>query len=267
FQGIGITSDFHDHASGSVSFSPLGGAFAVPLAVYPYMFEFASKALLMIRFQQFFLYFITTSLYPVLVILVLILRIFPLTRRLGGLLMAIGISLFFVFPMFYVMGGIILENIRLQQPDLHAPVIGTLTFDSNAFYDKLSLGATDQAECEALLSDPDFKTNYEKALKEKAGGLNYCASSTDSDISILQMLADSVNVLLYSIDFTGLIISNEAYLDSLVGPGGAIDATARLVFFSMFFTLLSVFSTVGAIKGLSPLLGGDTEIAGLTHLI
>jgi hypothetical protein len=266
FQGIGISSDFHDHASGTISLSPIGGAFTVPLGVYTYMFEFASKALIMIRFQQFFLYFITTALYPVLTILGLILRISPLTRRLGGLLMAIGISLFFVFPMFYVMGGMVLENIRLQQADMNAPVIGTLNFDSEAFYSRLNLAATDQADYEALLNDPNFKYNSQ-LLQDKVGGLNYCASSTDSDISMLQMIADTVKTLIYSIDFTGLIISNDAYLDSLVGPGGVIDATARLVFFSMFFTLLSVFATVGAIKGLSPLLGGDTEIAGLTHLI
>ncbi len=267
FQGIGISSDFHDHASGTISLSPIGGAFTVPLGVYTYMFEFATKALMMIRFQQFLLYFITTALYPVLTILGLILRISPLTRRLGGLLMAIGISLFFIFPMFYVMGGIVLENIRLQQADMNAPVIGTLNFNSTAFYDKLNLATTDQAEYEALLADPNFAGNSQQILEDKVGGLNYCASSTDSDITLLQNIADTLKTLIYSIDFTGLIISNDAYLDSLVGPGGVIDATSRLVFFSMFFTLLSVFSTVGAIKGLSPLLGGDTEIAGLTHLI
>lgn len=267
FQGIGITSDFHEHASGTIQFSPIGGAFTVPLGVYTYMFEFASKSLIMIRFQQFLLFFITTSLFPVLTVLGLILRIFPLTRRLGGLLMAIGISLFFVFPMFYVMGGIVLENIRLQQDDPNAPVIATLTFNSTAFYNRLDLATTDQAELEALQSDPNFAKNLQQTLDSKTAGLNYCASTDDGDISTLEMISATVKQLVYSIDFTGLIISNDAYLDSLVGPGGVIDATARLVFFSMFFTLLSVFSTVGAIKGLSPLLGGDTEIAGLTHLI
>jgi hypothetical protein len=169
--------------------------------------------------------------------------------------------------MFYVMGGIVLENIRLQQTDMNAPVIGTLNFNSTAFYDKLNLATTDQVDYEALLADPNFASNSQQILEGKVGGLNYCASSTDSDITLLQNIADTLNTLIYSIDFTGLIISNDAYLDSLVGPGGVIDATARLVFFSMFFTLLSVFATVGAIKGLSPLLGGDTEIAGLTHLI
>jgi hypothetical protein len=41
----------------------------------------------------------------------------------------------------------------------------------------------------------------------------------------------------------------------------------RMVFFSLFFSFLAVMSTIAAIKGLSPLFGGDVEIAGLTHLV
>ena len=165
------------------------------------------------------------------------------------------------------MGGIVLENIRKDQTNPSDPVIGTFNFDSNAFYQKLGVAATaDQQDYEALLNDPNFAYKSAGDLQNKVKGLNYCTASTAGDISTLQTIADTVKQLVYAIDFTG-IVSNEDYINSLVGPGGVIDGTARLVFFSMFFTLLSVFSTVGAVRALSPLLGGDTEIAGLTHLI
>ena len=59
----------------------MGSAFSIPLGIYTYMFEFSSRALIIIRFQQFLIQFITTALYPSLVVLGLILRSFPLTCR------------------------------------------------------------------------------------------------------------------------------------------------------------------------------------------
>ena len=36
---------------------------------------------------------------------------------------------------------------------------------------------------------------------------------------------------------------------------------------ALVIPLISILVTIAFIKGLSPLLGGDVEIAGLTHLI
>ena len=94
-----------------------------------------------------------------------------------------------------------------------------------------------------------------------------CRSSDLGVVDGISMIWDWAKLFLYEIDFTGMIISNEDYIDSLISPGGVIDATARFVFFSMFFALLSIFSTVAATRSLSPLLGGDIELAGLTHLL
>ena len=47
----------------------------------------------------------------------------------------------------------------------------------------------------------------------------------------------------------------------------ALDLLARLMFFSTFFSFIAVIATIANIKVLSPMLGGDVEIAGLTRLI
>ncbi|MBD3398447.1 hypothetical protein GF412_04450 [Candidatus Micrarchaeota archaeon] len=279
FQNIGVSADFHEHTSGSVNYSPLGSAFSLPSSIYSYMFEFGMKSMVIVRFQQFFLNFINYSLYPVLVMLGLILRTFPFSRRLGGQLMAIGISLFFIFPMFYVLGAIIFKNVAMQSPyyDSSQPdpskrmpeVITSLDFDPEEFYGKVGFVEEDSI-VSGEVPGQDMPDDNEKYLTEELypETVNYCQQTSDfGEADAADLLSDWFDMFLYSIDFTGQIVDDDGYIDSLIGPGGVIDATARFVFFSMFFGLLSVFSTVGAIRSLSPIFGGDIELAGLTHLI
>ncbi|MCP4646944.1 MAG: hypothetical protein GY852_04305 [bacterium] len=284
FQNIGISGDFHEHTSGSVSFSPLGSVLSLPSSIYSYMFEFGMKSMVIVRFQQFFLNFINYSLYPVFVISGLILRTFPFSRRLGGLLMAIGISLFFIFPLFYVMGGIVFRSIAEQSihhdpdapldPNKRMPeVITALEFDPKEFYDQIGFITEDE---NLIPGAGDIPGENSQAITDTyllnvlyPDSANYCQTTDTGLEDAWDLLKDWGALFLYSIDFTTLTsgAQSEAYIDSLIGPGGVIDATARFVFFSMFFALLSVFSTIGAIRSLSPLLGGDIELAGLTHLI
>lgn len=277
-QGIGLNSDFHEHASGTMDYSPMGSLFSLPSSIYSYMFEFGMKAMVLVRFQAFFLNFITFSLYPVLLVLGLLLRTFPFSRRLGGLLMAIAISLFFVFPMFYVFGGIIFENIRAESPT--GTVLTSLHFDPAKFYAQMGIMSEDNF----ILSQPSQTTDPSSGmpglyspvattenLEYLYKGMDtYCDSSSMEALDTLESFYSlgqaMLTNLVFAVDFTDMVLSDD-YVDSLIGPGGVIDSTARFVFFSMFFAILSVFSTVGAIKSLSPLLGGDVELAGLTHLI
>ena len=57
------------------------------------------------------------------------------------------------------------------------------------------------------------------------------------------------------------------WIGGMFKAGGIVDTLARLAFFSVFFALLGALATIAAIKNLSIMLGGETEIAGLTHLI
>ena len=50
-------------------------------------------------------------------------------------------------------------------------------------------------------------------------------------------------------------------------PNGPLDSMARLTFWGMFFSLLSIIATIGSIRSLSATFGGDIEISGLTRLI
>lgn len=272
FQGFHLTGDFHEHASGSVSYSPLGSLFSLPSSVYSYMFEFGMRSMLIVRFQAFFINFINYSLYPVLLMLGMILRTFPFSRRIGGLLMAIGICLYFVFPMFYVFGGYVFENIRenvqCEDPDAqgHCPMIASLSFDPEELYGGVEFIEDDPYGKNALEDVAPAEVGTEEFNALYGGIDTYCDTSNMGVSGMGSMVWDLLRSSVFAMDFTTLF-SSEEYLDSIVGPGGVIDATARFTFFSMFFALLSIFSTVGAIRSLSPIFGGDIELAGLTHLI
>jgi hypothetical protein len=271
FQGFHFTGDFHEHASGTVNFSPMGSLFSLPSSVYSYMFEFGMRSMLIVRFQAFFINFINYALYPVLLMLGLILRTFPFARRIGGLLMAIAISLYFVFPMFYVVGGYMFENIRENvecegSAPGQCPVIAAVHFNPDTFYEGIELVADDPngaSEVEEI-EPPEIGTGEFEYLYR--GTDTYCDTENQGWEGIGDTLLNLGRSSIFAADFTTLL-SSEEYMDSILGPGGVIDATARFTFFSMFFALLSIFSTIGAIRSLSPIFGGDIELAGLTHLI
>lgn len=55
--------------------------------------------------------------------------------------------------------------------------------------------------------------------------------------------------------------------DYLLGANGTIDNAAKLMVFSLIAPFISLMVALGTVKVLSPTLGGDVEIAGLTRLI
>ncbi|HQT45502.1 MAG TPA: hypothetical protein PLO51_05980, partial [Candidatus Micrarchaeota archaeon] len=55
--------------------------------------------------------------------------------------------------------------------------------------------------------------------------------------------------------------------DEIIGHGGLIDQTARLMLFTLVMPFISLMVTIASVKVMSPRLGGDTEIAGLTRII
>lgn len=295
FQGFRSTGDFHEHATGSVEFSPLGSFFSLPSGIYSYMFEFGMRSMLIVRFQAFLINFINYSLYPVLLMLGLVLRTFPFARRIGGQLMAIAIALYFVFPIFYLVGGMMFENIRANvicDPETcmfdsdcppgvkcsngvcddpskktgNCPVIASLRFDPASFYKGIGVVETDPNSVRDVQNVPPEQLGMDDFEKLYRGTDQYCDVDNIGWEGGGSMLWDLVRSMFFAFDATTLF-SSQVYVDSLVGPGGVIDATARFTFFSMFFALLSIFSTIGAIRSLSPIFGGDIELAGLTHLI
>ncbi len=55
--------------------------------------------------------------------------------------------------------------------------------------------------------------------------------------------------------------------DELLGFNGVIDNLAKILIFSLVAPFIAIMVSLASAKVLSPMLGGDVEIAGLTRLI
>ncbi len=279
-----INIEFVTDKAGFFTMTPWRGFFTMGNAMKTVGFDFAMKLMTLTMFQEVFISFISKALFPYLFIVGLVLRTFAFTRKLGGLLMAIALALFYIFPMFYVFGAVLVTSIQHKSYTGHGlPAIadylyikGTvplLTGDYNL--------TKSQQEYYALVAKEDAKTTRDNVANGKlSDGTDSPLTSTDLslpkdtaalnargaqiDDAALKALAD------HGTTFTGAL-GKKQFKDNFVAisleDGGVMDTIARLTFFSVFFSFFGVLATIAAIRSLSITLGGDTEIAGLTHLI
>ena len=273
---------------GDVSFSPF--------AFYGYYTSLLSMVLgyfiniiFLVKFQSILLDFTYKTLSPVLLGAGVVLRTFPMTRKLGGLLMGISLSLYFVLPGFYVLGSLLYYSMLEEAQRTISPTATVFSnFDLN--YGRYSY--LDPGESPSITYDSDISTintNKDIFYTGIENINNEC--ETLSLIDIYDTLSEStIDVFTHTSSSTSaasqtsshqpivlrLISDTMAYpvalsqfmsADFIFDENGLIDLLARFVFFGFFFSFLSIMSFIAGVKSLSGILGGDVEIAGLTHFI
>lgn len=216
---------------------------------------------------QFFIGFMTLGI---------VLRLFAVTKSAGGLIIAVVIGLYYVFPMAYVLIDV---HYRHAYP-------GTYGFDKINTYrvtDHLlstfgiPFGDRLDAAINSILnvdkngidtSDPDSVVNTFGAA------LSNMASIAKAVIKVSAVLGALLSV--YTLSFLPPVAIGYTLVGDAV-PGimssvinmPVIFLNIYTEFFIIFAVLLylSLISTVAFIKTLSPILGGDVEIAGITRFI
>ncbi len=291
FTPVGTTTFF---SGGSFNFAIFGFLNAKNNAL-SFLFDNGIKVLTLVRFQEVLINFVGTALFPVLLMAGLVLRTFMLTRRLGGLLMAMAISLYYVFPAFYVLGdsvytSIILANYNNSVPLENRSALAQIFTDFNAmpkkindsYQENMALATNGSNASSEFLSQIGLLTSTtlcNKTAEEVQNYTNQYGSVTGANLSVVLDSFGSENRLLGSWltdsfskggtpwylggGVTDAVMNTASFRSILTG----IDVLAKAVFFSMFFSFISIFATIASVKSLSPMLGGDVEIAGLTHLI
>ena len=297
YQSYTITSTIADMSvnfelltekSGNFIFNPWRGCFVIGNQIKTMGFEFITKLMTITKLQEVFVTFIGKALFPVLLSLGIVLRSFPYTRKLGGLLMAIAISLFFIYPMFYVFGAFVMNAIKIDARQYLAlngqqgsalwqnpPIADYLYFKGKVPSLNPNLPDVDlqQAVTDYTTAPPkqpfeifrDAGSPYDPANQQ--GGMPnprpFDRSLAPSN-SQVETFGDYMYTFVKKLTST---ISCDIAVDDGLEDGGLMDAIARLSFFSGFFFILAIFTTIASIRSLSITLGGDLEIAGLTHLI
>ena len=237
-----------------LSFSPFAGL-EMTAEFFSLLFDLAIKTMMLLRAQQMFLDFLWYPFFPVMISMGLVLRIFYFTRKLGGMLIAISLALYVVFPMFYVLSNAILWGFMAH------PVANSWEHFGNTYASGEALPASGgqqlapQQRAKGVFSQPAVK-------------IDICNGSTQGEKDTMQAAMDGVG---NKWDFYEGGKWYSQALSFATGkafePDGPIARLALVMIFTLFIPFLSLMTSLAAFKVLSPMLGGDVEISLLSRLI
>ncbi len=284
-----INFEFIFEKTGFFTITPWRGFFAMGNTIKAQMFDFAIKIMMLSKFQEIMLSFIAKALFPGLFVAGAVLRTFTFSRKLGGLLLGMAIALYYIFPMFYAFGGLVMidmkEQVRMkiqQSPELQdvCDSMGPNACNdppiSNFMYMNGSMpmpgGSLETKDVMAQYDQRMSKTTGERMadLEGDNGfkpleGADFSKDVKEEDrLTTMETARNKTNLWKDKVASMGKF---DKGISVAYKPGGPIDALSRLAFFSVFFSLFGILATIAAIRSLSMTFGGDVEIAGLTHLI
>lgn len=226
------------------------------------LFDLSSKAMMLIRAQQIMLDYVNYPFFAVAMSIGLVLRMLYFTRKLGGLLVAIALASYVIFPMFYVLSDAILwgflggtastwQNFGGTYNSVQTPSpFGTQgeinpSGDYNRVFDGswgLNADYCNSLEPQAAQDRQDFdlfQQNFASNWGQIEGGRFY------------ELYFDFI-----SVGVTGGF-----------GPHGPIGTLATILVLTLFVPFLALMTVLAAVKVFSPLIGGDVEISVLSRLI
>ncbi|VVC03424.1 Uncharacterised protein [Candidatus Burarchaeum australiense] len=221
------------------------------------VFDMLTKTMLLLKFQIYFLSFVWRALFPMLLVLGVIMRTFWFSRRLGGLLIAFAIGIYVAFPLLYTLAFYILDG-----TSAHSYVV-SLEMDKG-YWDVTS--DQEWAIPKGVVPDAPVPTATGPAAPVPHAESNIMTiASRLHAIEDKNYIGDTLSIAATAIAPVQAGIPDQN--NWLVGDGGVLEKMAKLLVFVTFVPFIALMGTIAFIKGLSPLLGGDVEIAGITHLI
>jgi len=235
------------------------------------------KSILNILLAQIVLYWYATSieLYGSLLLLGIMLRFLPPVKTLGGTLIAISIALYYVFPLVYVTLYAHYEKAYTGQDGLKIGKINIFTSLPTAYglpSPLLNISVGDALnELEKLENtDPDSVDNntLEDMLKK-------AAQIGNSFINLFLVLMQALGIIIL---FTNAIIQIAVkplgLMFAVTGQGInpefvniLLDIITEFILILFVGVYIGLISMIAFVKNVSPLLGGDIEIAGITRFL
>jgi len=242
-----------------LSFTPFAGL-EMTAEFFSLLFDMSIKTMMLLRAQQMFLDFLWYPFFPVMISMGLVLRIFYFTRKLGGMMIAISLALYVVFPMFYVLSNAILWGFMT-----HATANTWEHFGNTYEFTPGVAGEVQPASGGQQLAPMQ---RAKGVFSEPALKIDLCNSSSQTEQDNMKSAMDGVG------DKWDFYDGGTWYSQALgfatgkaFEPDGPIAHLALLMVFTIFIPFLSLMTSLAAFKVLSPLLGGDVEISLLSRLI
>jgi hypothetical protein len=216
--------------------------------------------------QLWLLRFIQTTLFPSLLALGIILRTFFFTRKVGGLLIAIALSLYTVYPLMYVMLG---SYMTITPHSFYYP-----NNDWTSGYAGIACAGSQYLPGGGTTNVP-FCTGFPGMLSFIIPGLPTAVGNFGNADFMFRNGCDTNDPT--SCPGSSCINSGGWYCSSSPKPDvyagmrsqydGVLPTVGYLLVPAFFIPIIIILVTIALIRNLSPMLGGDVEIAGLTKFI
>jgi len=240
-----------------LNITPFAGL-EIPAELFAHLFDLAIKTMFLLRAQQLFLDFLWYPLFPVMISMGLVLRIFYFTRKLGGLLIALSLALYIVFPMFYVLSNAILWGFMNDTAATSWAPFGNTYSTAN--------GAEPLPSSGGPILEPQLRAK--NVFSQESLRIDLCSEATTQEKDSMVSAMDNVRG---KWDFLEGGAWHSQVLGFITGSAFAADGPianlALLMVFTLFIPFLALMTSLAAFKVLSPLLGGDVEISLLSRLI
>ncbi len=232
---------------------------AVIITVLQNMSELTVKMLMMIKFQEAILIIVGPGgLGEKILLLGILFRCIWFLRKAGGLLIALGIGLMLVLPFLYMLGWYTIDINPFKRvfdkkdtTDIIKESSSIPELIQNGLL-LVSLGAVGALKILA--------TGNPFAVSERANGLRLGIDT------VFGAILFRISLLTPDITpddlFSDLGCKNEGK-----GCVGYFDLLSRYLIVAIAFPLINLYLLLAFVKGLSPLLGGDHDIPGLSRLI
>jgi hypothetical protein len=212
--------------------------------IYTTFIKIGFNFLLLLKANSIFLVFIATSLFPAFIISGLVFRSISILRRLGGLLFAIAVGTYFVYPM------LIIFSMSIVQPD---PNYLVYSFSDNSGFSAIDLGSG-----QTTSSNIDIITNTKSIPQEDLAWyekiLKFATNFIEKYIFVRLQSGEQTDMVSYT-------------LFRAIYPGGFLDSMARITVWILVPFIISLYALVLFIKGFSEFVGGEVDIAGLSRLL
>ncbi len=159
------------------------------------VFDSMSKMLASIYAQKYFIDVVSFGLAPILLLLGILLRTFFFTRKLGGLLLAIALSLFIVYPLTYAFAwytlNVTVYGERNAVPESDCPSECTMRPPVAFYVNKTTGGLIQFLSSQDLLRAGINETNWESGDIDDDGTSEYPGLVACTDLQSKESIEDS----------------------------------------------------------------------------
>lgn len=242
----------------SLVIRPLAGL-SMGAEFFSILFDLTTKNMGLLRLQQIFIDYVVVGFFPIMLPLGLIMRIFYFTRKLGGTLIALSLSMYYVFPMFYAVSDLVFFKFLGPFTSATPPRVGVEFSPNDPANAILPWGG------EAADFAPDSSSVFEADTYDV---MDYCGTSTDEERAEQQEQITGFQGTWEVIRKTSFFRSQYDFITlGAFAQDGPIASLSAIMVFTLILPFLALMASLATFKVLSPMLGGDIEIALISRLL